>query len=77
MPIFWGHGKSDPLIKFKWGESSVEWLKTQVGIPEASPDEPQEGGILFRAYEGLDHSVAEEELDDIQKWLKAVSPDEK
>ena len=96
LPIFWGHGKDDPLVRYVWGEQSgssyhdieclviqwiscnptiiAEYLKTQLGIkiPDASELKPV--GIDFHGYEGLPHSAGEQELEDLQEWLKKVVP---
>lgn len=72
MPIFWGHGKSDPLVKFPWAEQSIEFMKKDLGIPEATKDNIT--GVEFHAYPGLVHSANDEELDDLQEWLTKVLP---
>ncbi|KZT06516.1 Phospholipase/carboxylesterase [Laetiporus sulphureus 93-53] len=74
-PIFWGHGEDDPLVEFDMGTRSVEFLKTELKIKTAEPDEPQKGGITFRSYEDLPHSTSNEELHDLKEWLKKVMPD--
>lgn len=72
LPIFWGHGKSDPLVKFTWAQESVKFLKEKLGIPEATKEDPK--GIEFHAYDGLVHSANDEEIEDLQEWLEKVLP---
>ena len=72
LPIFWGHGRSDPLVKFEWAERSIEFIKNGLGIPEATKENPI--GVEFHAYPGLVHSANDQELDDLQQWLEKVIP---
>ncbi|OCH94523.1 Phospholipase/carboxylesterase [Obba rivulosa] len=74
VPIFWGHGKDDPLIKFEYGVNSVEYLKSALGIPIVAPDAPEKGGISFHSYDGVEHSTSTQELGDLKNWLKRVVP---
>lgn len=76
LPIFWGHGKRDPLVKYPLGVRSVEFLKSQLGVLPAASDSPQAGGICFNSYDGLPHSTNNEELRDLLAWLKKVLPGE-
>ncbi|KAI0268305.1 Phospholipase/Carboxylesterase-domain-containing protein [Gloeopeniophorella convolvens] len=77
IPVFWGHGISDPLVTYPLGVASVEFLKSELGLPTASVDtadaEPP-NGIAFHSYRGLGHSSAPEELADLMHWLKKVIP---
>jgi predicted esterase len=67
-PIFWGHGKADPLVRYKYAQDSVEFLKSQLGIPLA------EDRLVFKSYEGLQHSADPREIEDMREWLaKRVS----
>lgn len=76
-PIFWGHGTADPLVTYKIGSASVDFLKTALGvsavIAEAS-DAAALKGILFKSYAGLQHGAAPEELNDLTEWLKKILP---
>jgi len=74
VPIFWGHGTLDPLVKFQFGRDSAEFLTSQLGIPKA--DESDLGGLTFKAYEGVLHSTNQTELDDLRVWLTKVIPKE-
>ncbi|GJE87483.1 phospholipase/carboxylesterase [Phanerochaete sordida] len=72
LPVFWGHGKNDPLVKFAWAEQSVKFLKENLGISEATATNPT--GIEFHGYNGLVHSANDEEIEDLQAWLAKVMP---
>jgi len=73
-PMFWGHGKDDPLIKFNLCVRSVDFLKQELGIPAAEAGAPEKGGLAFHSYEDLPHSTNNEELRDLKDWLKRVLP---
>ncbi|EKM59933.1 uncharacterized protein PHACADRAFT_250743 [Phanerochaete carnosa HHB-10118-sp] len=72
LPIFWGHGTNDPLVKFIWAKQSVQFLKEGLGITETT--EADQAGIEFHAYNGLVHSASDEEIEDLQAWLEKVLP---
>lgn len=72
IPIFWGHGKSDPLVRYPWAEQSVNFLKVQLRIAEATKENAV--GIEFHGYVGLVHSANDEEVEDLQTWLERVIP---
>lgn len=72
IPIFWGHGISDPLVKYMWAERSVDFLKSELGIGPVSADNP--AGLEFRGYRGLTHSASDEELEHLQAWMKKIIP---
>ncbi|THH31924.1 hypothetical protein EUX98_g2292 [Antrodiella citrinella] len=85
MPIFWGHGESDPMVKFPFATRSVvkrtflvlvEYLKTQLKISDTDIPEPPAKpiGLSFHSYPGMQHSTCEEELADLRKWLSSVVP---
>jgi len=61
-PIFMGHGDSDQVVKYQWGQLTAMKLK--------------EWGweVDFRSYRGLPHSAAPEEIDDLEKYLNARIP---
>ncbi|KZP03945.1 Phospholipase/carboxylesterase [Athelia psychrophila] len=70
-PLFWGHGTSDPLVKFKLGTDSVEFLKSQLGFKQS---DNSAAGLDFHSYAGMAHSSCQEELNDLSAWLKRVAP---
>jgi predicted esterase len=74
IPIFWGHGSDDPLVRPEFGTRSVEFLKTQCGISEADGKAPS--GLKFKMYPNLEHSSSPEELGDLASWVKSVIPKE-
>jgi len=74
IPIFWAQGTTDEIVTVERATSSVEYLKTALGIPDAALDAPEKGGIDFHSYEGLGHSRCPRELDDLKNWLKRVLP---
>jgi lysophospholipase I len=74
IPIFWGHGTMDPLVKFQFGRESAEFLTKQLGIKKAT--ETDIVGLNFNAYEGVLHSTNQKELDDLRVWLKKALPKE-
>jgi predicted esterase len=76
-PIFWGHGTADPLVTFKIGRTSVEFLKTTLGFPAAPSDVPDAAalkGVMFKEYAGLQHGASPQELVDLKEWLKKILP---
>ncbi|KAF4572502.1 hypothetical protein EYR36_007009 [Pleurotus pulmonarius] len=73
LPIFWGHGEADPLVKFEWGTLSRDFLATEVGIALAS-SKADAKGLNFNGYRGLVHSASPEEINDVKAWLKKVIP---
>ncbi|KAI0737674.1 Phospholipase/carboxylesterase/thioesterase, partial [Daedaleopsis nitida] len=74
LPIFWGHGTADPIVRFEKAQLSLEFLKKNMGLAVVEPDQVLSGGIEFHPYEGLPHSADEQELEDLQTFLKKVIP---
>jgi len=78
LPIFWGHGKNDPLVTYpKMGKPSADFLVDELGVKRVDEDSQTTGipvGLEFYGYEGVVHSASEEELDDLRNWLKRVIP---
>ncbi|EMR11445.1 hypothetical protein PNEG_00464 [Pneumocystis murina B123] len=58
IPIFMGHGKNDPIVKFEYGQESARILAEQLKL-----------NVNWKAYDGLQHSVNEHELKDFSVWL--------
>lgn len=56
------HGTADPTVKFQWGRMSSEKLKGW-GYD-----------VEFKPYPGLAHSANEDELDDLEAFLKKTLP---
>ena len=61
-PIFMGHGDSDPLVRYEWGQDTAKTLKEH-GF-----------SVDFRTYKGLTHSADPKEIDDLEKWLTERLP---
>ena len=74
LPIFWGHGKADPIVRFDRATASLEFLKANLGIDTVEPSKVLEGGIEFHAYDGLPHSASAEEIDELKAFLAKVIP---
>ena len=66
-PFFMGHGDSDEVVKYKWGEQTSEFIKKDLG----------HSNLVFKTYRGLPHSAAPEEIDDLEKFIKECLPEEK
>ncbi|KAI9508904.1 Phospholipase/carboxylesterase [Russula earlei] len=75
IPIFWGHGTADPIVRFEIGKSSVEYLKTNLGlpaVPSGASDAVALKGVMFREFPGLQHGASAEELIELREWLGSV-----
>ncbi|KAF8638581.1 hypothetical protein AX17_002123 [Amanita inopinata Kibby_2008] len=72
IPIFWGHGSDDPLVRYELCSHSIECLKEKIGIPTTTPNNIK--GIESHTYQGMHHVTCPKELDDLKKWLKSVIP---
>ncbi|THG97483.1 hypothetical protein EW026_g4529 [Hermanssonia centrifuga] len=73
LPIFWGHGKDDPLIRFKWATESIDFMKSNLGTQEATAEDNT--GLEFHAYDDLVHSANDKEIVDLQVWLQKAIPE--
>ncbi|KAJ6544034.1 Phospholipase/Carboxylesterase-domain-containing protein [Mycena capillaripes] len=73
IPIFWGHGTADPLVKYEFGRVCADYLMAEIGIPAALHSGAPEG-LDFHTYEGLAHDIRDDELDDLSSWLKKILP---
>lgn len=56
-PVFWGRGARDEVIPADRIAHTVEWL-------------PAHSELSGRVYEGLTHSVSQDELDDVAAFLR-------
>ncbi|RSH77809.1 uncharacterized protein EHS24_002869 [Apiotrichum porosum] len=69
---FWGHGKDDQVVQYKYGVESVELLqklgftRLPAGTAFARP------GLRFESYPGMGHSSCDKEIADLQTWLAAA-----
>lgn len=55
-PVFWGRGARDEVIPADRVAQTVQWL-------------PEHSDLSGRVYEGLAHSVSQQELDDVRVFL--------
>jgi len=62
IPIFWGHGTDDPVVKYTWGKESVDRLK-----------ELKVKDVTFKSY-AMGHSSHPSEIRDLKEWLLNVLP---
>lgn len=72
LPIFVAHGKDDKTVPYEYCEHSLHFLEEELGIEEAQ--ELGGKGVAFKAYPGLGHTVAREQLEDLSMWLAKVLP---
>lgn len=70
IPIFWGHGKEDPLVKYELAIASIQLLENELGVKEATEDNMN--GLEFHGYDDLEHSANPEELEHLRVWLKVI-----
>jgi phospholipase/carboxylesterase len=56
-PVFWGRGTRDDVIPPVLVEHTITWL-------------PEHAELSGRVYQGLTHSVSEQELDDVRVFLE-------
>ena len=65
MPVFLGHGTSDPLIPLALAQSTANLLR-QKGF----------SALDFRTYPGVQHSIGPQELQDIRAFILKVLPEQ-
>ncbi|GER52892.1 acyl-protein thioesterase 1 [Striga asiatica] len=58
-PILWSHGMADRTVLFEAGQAGPPFLE-KAGI-----------NCEFKAYPGLAHSISNEELRDLESWIKS------
>ncbi|KAJ7771103.1 Alpha/Beta hydrolase protein [Mycena maculata] len=73
IPIFWGQGLADPLVKPQIARASVDFVMKNIGTPEA-PATGELKGLSYNTYDGVPHSTNQKELDDLKAWLKKALP---
>ncbi|RSH95212.1 hypothetical protein EHS25_000298 [Saitozyma podzolica] len=70
IPIFWGHGKDDPVVEYEYGVRSVELLTKKLGFPLVPTNTPfARPGLRFESYPGMAHSSSPQEIADFKAWL--------
>ena len=58
-PFFMGHGDSDEVVKYTWGEKTAEFLRKELGHK-----------VEFKTYRGLPHSADPDEINDLEEFIK-------
>ncbi|KAF8214071.1 Phospholipase/Carboxylesterase-domain-containing protein [Mycena galopus ATCC 62051] len=71
IPIFWAQGDVDPLVKPKVARMSADLVIKEIGTPVSTGELK---GLLYKTYEGVDHSTNQAELEDLKAWLKKALP---
>lgn len=61
LPIFWGHGRQDPVLPYAWGEAAKQRLQ---GL---------NASVEFHAYQ-MGHAVIPEEVDHLRAWVAKLLP---
>ncbi|KAI0825227.1 lysophospholipase I [Trametes gibbosa] len=64
LPVFWAHGIPDAEVPVSYAEEGTDFLRDTLHIPEEK--------VVSKKYEGLEHTVNAEELDDLAAWLTEV-----
>ncbi|KAK0472399.1 Alpha/Beta hydrolase protein [Armillaria novae-zelandiae] len=65
VPMFIGHGTDDEIITIETNGTCLDALKVAGFVV---------GGISYRVYEELGHSVKAQEMDDLKDWMKRNLP---
>jgi lysophospholipase I len=66
MPIFMGHGSSDPLIPLLVANATLDVLQKTKGCRN----------VDFNVYPGMQHSACPQEFQDVRKFLLKVLPEQ-
>ncbi|RPD58437.1 Phospholipase/carboxylesterase [Lentinus tigrinus ALCF2SS1-6] len=64
LPVFWSHGTADQEVPLSYGEESTTFLRNNLHFPADK--------VLFQTYEGLEHAVNEDVLNDLAVWLARI-----
>nr|GAT51570.1 phospholipase/carboxylesterase [Mycena chlorophos] len=70
--IFMGHGASDRIVSYDWAVESVKWLREEIGLNTSPGDDLV--GLSFNSYQGVQHTVSDQEFVDFKEWLKKALP---
>lgn len=61
-PILQCHGDIDPMVSIEWSKLSTKFIQ-QMGF----------SNIQFKTYPGLSHSSSDEEIDDVDEFIKKIA----
>lgn len=74
-PVFHGHGSSDQIVQYTFGQRTVEYVKNELKAGEFNAGgKPR--GVRFETYRGMAHSACSEEIEHVGEFLEAVVPAE-
>lgn len=83
LPVFWGHGTGDQVVRFAWGQASADKLQA-LGFdnlefhayPGTLPSSlPSVVMLTLISSSGMPHSLCDQEQADLEAWLKKVVPE--
>ena len=64
LPVFWSNGLDDKEVPPSYGEEAVAFLRDTLPLPADK--------IVYKTYNGLEHTVNDEVLDDLSGWLTSI-----
>jgi len=64
LPVLWCHGTADKEIPISYADDAVAFLQNSIRIPPSK--------LQFRVYDDLDHTIHDNELNDIMLWLQRI-----
>ncbi|KAG6850927.1 hypothetical protein H0H93_006753 [Arthromyces matolae] len=73
IPVFYGHGSIDPLVKPEMCKASADFLASELKIPRSSTRRAADG-LSYAVYEGMGHTTNAEELGDLKAWIISALP---
>ncbi|KIY52280.1 lysophospholipase I [Fistulina hepatica ATCC 64428] len=75
LPVFMGHGSTDPLVKIEMNTATVDYLTKELNMPKATSSEGKPTGLELHVYENMWHVASPQELEDLKSWLiRAIPP---
>ena len=66
VPLFWGHGKRDPLIPCHWGQQSYSLLQSFKSTNSTKT-------TSFKEYPAMEHSACIEEQQDVLHFIGSLA----
>ena len=64
LPVFWAHGTADEEVPMSYGEECTAFLRNILQFPADK--------VTFKTYEGLEHAVNEDVVNDLVAWLARI-----